>query len=209
MTYATLEEFKAEFSITTTANDDVLTDKLVQAQGIIEDVCHRRFECPTDETRLFDCAAPFVEGRSLFLNTDLCQITSITNGDGRVITADEYVTTPRLRSIVDGVSTIPAVPDYYPFYQIDLKLYTGLYWTYLTNPEEAISITGRFAYSITPPPAIKWATIRLTDWLRNGGFDNRSDDKSKRKGSKSGVVMDMSILPEDVQARLIKYVKVV
>lgn len=207
MAYALLEELLQEMGIDPEefSDDGLLQDKLDAAQNIIEGVTKRTFEATADEIRLIDCTPDTVQGRTLYVPYDLCQITSIINGDGSPITVDQYVTEPRLRSVADGASVLPAVHDAWPWWGIKLKASSRKAWTYTTDPEEAISITGRFAFSVEPPDAIKTATLRLADWL----YQQRNDlrDRQESGTSTDGVLLQMADLPMDVQARLTRYVR--
>lgn len=207
MAYALLEELVQEMGLPPEdfVDDGLLQEKLDAAQVIIEGVTKRSFEAGADETRLIDCTPDTVNGRTLHVPYDLCQITSIVNGDGVTITADEYVTEPRLRSVADGASILPAVRDAWPWWGVTLKASSGKAWSYTSDPEEAITITGRFAFSVTPPDDIKTATLRLADWL----YQQRNDlrDRQESGTSTDGVLLPMADLPMDVQARLTRYVR--
>ena len=48
---------------------------------------------------------------------------------------------------------------------IDIRANSAKYWRYTTDPEGGITVTGKWAYSLTPPEAIKQATIRLAAYL--------------------------------------------
>lgn len=207
MGYATVEDLLHEMGIPSEdADEDLLQSKLDAAQDIIDRVTARTFEASVDETRLIDCTEETVDGRTLYPPYDLCQITSIVNGDGTAVDVDEYVTLPRLRMVSGGSSVLPAVPDARPWYGITLKLSSGQVWTYDTDPEEAISITGRFAYSVTAPQAIKNACLRLADWLYQQRNDMR--DRQESATSDDGILLLMADLPTDIQARLIPFVRV-
>jgi hypothetical protein len=202
MAYATLADLKAELSITATRDDALLTAKLEEAQFIIERTYNRRFEATAVETRLLDCAYPHVgdDGRTLLLPWDVCQIDEVRNGDGTVIPVEAYVTTPRLRSVADGASVAIDVPEWWPWYAIVLKAGSGLRWRHNGSPEEAIAITGMFAFSATPPANVRSATIRLAYWL----YQQRdvAADVSSATVGKQGKVLLPAQLPQDVEMRL-------
>ena len=207
MAYATVEDLLHEMGMPAEdADEDKLQEKLDAAQRIIDRVTKRTFEASADETRLIDCSEETVNGRILYIPYDLCQITTVLNGDGVEVTVDEYVTEPRLRTVSGSTSVMPAVHDAHPWYALKLKLSSGKVWEYEDDPEEAISITGRFAYSVTAPPDIKDACIRLADWL----YQQRNDLRDRQESivSEDGTVLLMGDLPRDVQARLIPYVRV-
>jgi hypothetical protein len=150
--YATLPALQAYLDIggTLDANTTALLNSaLTNASATIDDMTHRTFVAALDSTRKHDALCD-VEGLRLWLRGDLAQLTSITNGDGATIPLTAIVTEPSYVA---------------PYYALVFKR-TGSYsWTYNDAPEEAISVTGRWAYSITPPDAIVQATLRLATWF--------------------------------------------
>lgn len=160
MAYVTLEEAKTYLGIATDADDGLLTTLLGAAQATVERYCDRVFEAPADETRKFDCMYPVVIGWDLFLDRDLCYVTEIVNGDGETIGSEEVI-------------EVPQTP---PYFALRLLSSTGKVWTYETDREQAIAITGRWAYSITPPSPVVQAVKELIGWMyrsydRQGGSD--------------------------------------
>ena len=118
--------------------DDALIQSLITAaQVFIEGQTNRVFDASTDSTRKFGMQD--VRGATLVLDRDLCRITSITYGESDVLTASEYVTVP-------GNDT--------PYYEIKLRIFSGLFWTYTDDPEDEIVISGAWGYSETPPADI-------------------------------------------------------
>lgn len=207
MAYATLEELKREMGLLEEdADDELLQSKLTQAQDIIEHVTNRRFEASADETRLIDYSPETVNGRMLHLPHDLCQITSVVNGNGQTVAVTEYVTVPRLRSVSGSQSIMPAVPSAWPWYAIEIKLNASKIWTFSSSPEEAISITGRWAFSVTAPQTIKSVCLRLADWLYHLK-DNPASEIRESETSEEGVMLLMADLPMDVQRRLLRFVR--
>ncbi|MBE2198472.1 MAG: phage gp6-like head-tail connector protein [Anaerolinea sp.] len=209
MAYVSLDEFKRELALLhlplSSDDDGLLQQKLDDAQRTIENVTRRFFEAEADEERLLDYT--LVNGRNLYLPYDLCGITEIVNGDGTVIGVDEYVTMPRFRSISGGACVMPNSPQAWPWYEIVLKQGASVAWTYTDSPEEAIAITGRWAFSVTPPADIVGATLRLASW-----FYQQKDSLADRKDSmvsRSGSLLLMADLPLDVQRRLLRYVRLV
>lgn len=170
MAYATLAQFKAfkrGFGDASSDDDALITDILARVQASIDKHCHRTFEASADTTRYRDAVADVGKGsaeerRTLYLDTDLCQITSITNGDSTTVSASAYVTLP---------------VNYSPFYAIRLKTNSSIAWTYSDTPESAIAIVGRHAWSIEAPDDIVHWTLRLAVWAYeqvnnyDGGID--------------------------------------
>lgn len=192
MSYCTLADVKAYEGIDSgnTSQDSTLTSLMVSAQALIDSSCNRTFEAAADTTRRLDCPLPDSDDvRCLPLDGDLCQITTVTNGDGATVGASNYVTQPR---------------NLTPWYAIELKRTSDTAWTYGDDgPEQAIAITGRWAYSITAPAAIKHACIRLTSWLFRQK-DNQAE-LDRLVVSPDGMVLMPGTLPKDVRDILDRY----
>lgn len=164
MAYVDKAAVKLYLGIATT-DDDALIDVLIaRAQAAIDAQVGRTFEAAADTTRYFDGCA--VHGQQLKLDADLCAITSITNGDGVSLSANDYRPEPR---------------NYKPWYA--LRLLSGAW-----NTTDEIAIVGRWAYMQTADAAIQHITIRLTAWLYRQK-DNHSDM------DRATVVGNMTILP--------------
>ena len=189
--YCTLTQLRVYVGATTTADDVLLADCILRAQTMIDAATRRTFEAPVDAARTFD-AGYDVEGRTLYLDADLCAITSITNGDGSGITMGQVVSEPR---------NTP------PYYALTLKLSSGIAWTYEEDPEDAITVTGRWAYSILPPPDIEQACVRLAAWLYRQ--KDSSADLDRPTVSPDGATMLPAQIPNDVRAVLAPYKRVV
>ena len=180
MTYISLADLKLYLGITTTNEDDLLNDCISAAQKTIETKCGRVFEAAANTTRNFD-AVRDVEGYLLHLDADLCAINSITNGDGLVVSSSNYVTEPR---------------NITPYYAIRLKANSSVAWTYSSSPEDAIAVSGKWAYSVTAPDDIAQACKRLAAWLYRQ--KDSSQDADRAIMSASGAVIMPSALPKDV-----------
>lgn len=193
MAYATAAQLKTYLGITSSGDDSLLSDLIDRAQAIIEQYTRRTFEAAADSTRYFD-AAEDVDGATLLLDEDLCAITSIINGDGVAVASGEYVTEPRNET---------------PYYAIRLLSSSNKAWEYTDDgdPENAISITGRWAYSTTPPNDIVHATIRLAAFLYRQKESNADIDRPITTAD-GGMILP-SAIPADVRALLDRYRKLV
>ena len=154
MAYATLLQVQRHLGMTspTAADDSLLGTKIAAAQAIITTrVGGRLFEALADSTRYFDSALD-VMGSVLFLDQDLCAITSITNGDGTVITSGQYITEPRNTT---------------PYYAIKLLGSANVTWEPQDDgdTENAITIVGRWAYSQYAPADITQACVEIAAYL--------------------------------------------
>jgi len=150
MAYATLPELRAYLNIATadTADDVLLGRVLNNAQSAIDTYCGWQFEAHT-ATRLYDSEADVV-GSVLNLDEPLLSITTLTNGDADVLTAAEYFLLPH---------------NSVPKWGIQLRPSTGLYWTYTTDHEQAISVVGTWGYSATAPADVQQACLRWAGYM--------------------------------------------
>jgi hypothetical protein len=149
MAYISLADAKAYLGIAGTDDDALLTGMLAGAQQLVERYCDRVFEAATDGMRAFDCVHPVVIGSDLHLDADLCSITQIVNGDDVVVSPDDYLLKPQEP----------------PWQLIRLKWSTDKAWVWVADPWAAITVTGKWAYSETPPVAIVHATKEIVGWL--------------------------------------------
>lgn len=193
MTYATLADVKLYLDLATNTNDDAsLLLFIDKAQGIIDSYCNRTFEADADTTRYFDAVhdVDYPQSLILFLDHDLASVTSITNGDGTAVTANQYVMNPRNRT---------------PYYAIELLPSSGIAWTYTTDWQNAIAITGRWAYATSAPQAIIQTCVRLAVWLYRQK-DTSADSNAERPiMTASGTVIMPSSLPRDIRDILEPY----
>jgi len=192
MGYATLAQLRAYLKLgaSETSDDALLTDLLARAQQLIDRACDRAFEANGDTTRYFD-AARDVEHATLFLDADLAQITTVTNGDGVVVTSAQYVTEPRNTA---------------PYYALKIKSNANVFWTWVTTPENAIAITGRWAYSVSAPADITHACIRLAAWMYRQKDSNADVDRPLVTGD--GVTILPSAMPQDILQIIAPYRRV-
>ena len=92
----------------------------------------KRYFVPTYQAKLFDALGEHVSTYRLSLGkNDLLEIVTLTNGNGTVITAGNYVLKP---------------DNDYPKVIIQLKTSSGVSWTYNTSWEQAISVAGFWGY---------------------------------------------------------------
>lgn len=190
--YATLAELRADPALKLAAGetaDDTLLQALLDAvKQLIDSPTGRVFAASADSTRHYD-ARRDVEGPTLYLKEDLCQITSVTNGDGVVVSASEYTTAPK---------------DSTPYWKIKLLGSSGKAWTYTDDPEDAIVIVGRWSYAVTAPNDIKRANIIGAAALYRQSLSGDSDRPILAGG---GVVIQPSQLPATFWALVNPYMR--
>lgn len=199
MAYCTLSDVRAylKFDASETGDDAIISGLIPHAKAIIDTYCRTTFEASSDSVRYFD--APYFltiesvlfprlsnsvgeEARTLNFDTWCSQITSVVNGDGVTIPSTEYVKNPRNAT---------------PFYGIALKQSSNYAWDYTTSPENAIAITGRWAYSITVPDTIHESAIELTAHLYT---------QRLTIGTESGIGDDgVTLTPRGIPATVLAY----
>lgn len=191
MAYCAASDVKAYAGISGSGDDTLITALIGRAQRAIDAYCRRTFEAGSDGTRYFDAAAN-VRGRQLWLDQDLAQITSVTNGDGSTVAGSAY-----------NVLPYNAVANGRPIYALELKGSAGVAWTYEDDAEAAIAIVGRWAYSVTAPADIVQATVRLATYLYRQK-DNAGDlDRPVTVGANTTLLP--AELPKDLKQFLAPY----
>src|SRR5581483_5292114 len=128
----TVADLRAAYLNSTKSTQDALMlDMIRQACREIEEAANRRF-VPRVQTRHFDAVANIErEQRRLWLDEDLLAVLTLTNGDGTLISSNQYV----LES-----------PDETPYWAIKLLASAGIAWTYEDDPENAILLNGIWGY---------------------------------------------------------------
>lgn len=179
MAYVTTADLKAWLDIGSTADDALLLTSIQSAQGYFEMQTGRVFEMSTASTHAFDAVRDVSpDGLSLYLDADLAEISTATNGDGVVVAPTEFVTAPRNTG---------------PYFSITIKRTVGKTWTYTTDPENAIGIVGKWAYSVTPAPEIVHAVKLIAAQIYQQRANASDADKIV---STDGVVIVPSSIPK-------------
>ncbi len=150
MAYSSIVEVKLDLGITVETDNTLLTAML---DGVIAAVNQRfPFHCEAETlTRYYEPTNERqVHGRQLLLGKPLLTVTTLTNGDGAVITSGYYTKWP-----VNGP----------PYTRLILKASSPYSWTYSTDPEEAISVVGTWGFSTACPAYINLAVREWTAYL--------------------------------------------
>lgn len=192
MAYLTVTELQQYAKIVKDVDNSLLQSLITRAIAYIDNRAGFSFEATSDTTRYFDAATHpngDVFGRVLTFDKWCASITTVTNGDGTVITSSYYTTEPRN----DG-----------PFYAIKLLPSSGYVWEADSNEdtENAISVAGKWAYAETAPQNIKQTTTRLALWYYRQR-DNSSD--MDRPLLAEGVTILPAQIPSDVNAIIDMY----
>lgn len=145
MSYASNSDVKTLLGISGSGDDTLITTLVTAAQAAIDLYFLRTFEANANTTRYFD-ALRDVSGRRLMLDRDLCSINSVTNGDGTTVTSSQYTTLPRNDT---------------PYYALEIKGSSGINWRWESDPEGAIAVSGKWAFSTTAPSSVAY----LCTWL--------------------------------------------
>ena len=166
MAYTTLANVRAylKFNASETGDDTLITGLIPYAQMLIDNYVGYSFEASSDTTRYFDAEEDVKVLRqntvfkglrdTLFFDTYLAQLTSVVF-TGVTLQQSDYVLQP---------------PNSAPYYALTILASSPRFWDYDDDPENAIAVTGRWAYSITAPVAISQLCIELTAYLYNQRF---------------------------------------
>lgn len=193
MAYTTVADLKAYLGISVSSDDILLTSLIARAQAAIDAYCSRTFEASTDTTRYYTVGVD-TDGDMLHLDRDCAAITTVkTNADATSPTtltaATDYITHPRSDT---------------PYYAIQLLGSSNYSWTYTNNPENGITVTGKFAYSTSAPASIVHACIRLAAYFYRqkdaGVYDTTAIPDA-------GIIQVPQGIPRDVQLLLAPYVR--
>ena len=193
MAYTTVANLKSYLGVTGTTDDALLGYLVNRAQQAIDSYCGRTFESSADATHKFTVGVD-TDDNILYLDDDLCQITSIiTNADASspvtLSSTTDYFTHPRNRT---------------PYHAIELFDSSTNSWTYTTNSQNGVTVAGRWAWSLTAPDDVAHACTRLAGYFYRqkdaGVFDVTAIPDA-------GVIQVPQGIPKDVQLILDKYKK--
>lgn len=189
MAYTTYTDVKTYIGgIQGTGDDALLTVLIAAAQKFIDTFCRRTFEASSDTTRYIDAVGDHIRGRTLYLDDvgELAAITTVTNGDGIVVSSSEYTTIPRNST---------------PYNALILLSSAGKSWTYTDDWEGAISILGKWAYSTSAPADIVQACKDIVKHM----YRSRADDGQDRTIISEGMVITPSQIPASALETLRAY----
>lgn len=127
--YCSLADLKTYLGVTTSTDDTLIQLMLDAATNRIDSRTGRTFQAASDAVRYFDPSADLLRGE-LWLDQDLSYVTSVINGD--------------LTDITSGIYTNPRNDT--PYYSLGIKTSNTNTWTYTSDYQNAIAVTGRWAY---------------------------------------------------------------
>jgi hypothetical protein len=149
MAYTTLAAVRLELGSGYATDDALLDTYIAQVKALIDTSVGFGFEASIDTTKYLDARAG---GRRLALPYPLAAVTTVLNGNAVAVLPASYFTEPVNET---------------PYRALTLYGSTGLYWTYNTDPEKAIAITGKWAWSVTAPlDIVRAATRMVAYWYR-------------------------------------------
>jgi len=192
MSYCDIEDVKEYLDIESSEDNDLIVDLIARAQKGIDSYTHRSFEAPTADATHYFTVGVDTNGLSLFFDDDIYSITTVkTNADGtpRTIAAADYITKPRNRT---------------PYYGIKILSSSSEYWDYTDDPEGGIEVTGKWAYSSTPPVDIAQACARWAAYMYRQRDAQVFDTTAIPS---AGIIQVPQGIPADVRMLLDPYVK--
>jgi len=194
MAYTTAADVKTYLAISGAGDDALITALIARAQAAIDRYTERTFEASADSTRKYSPLRDVMLD-TLYLDGDLCQITSVkTDADdpsgATTIPATAYITEPRYRT---------------PYYAIRL-VDTDYTWEYYDIPENGIEITGRWAWSTSAPADVVQACTRLAAYYYRQRDAQVFDVTAQPE---LGQITIPQGLPADIRALLAPYKRVV
>lgn len=168
--------------------DDIIDDKIEEAQGIIDTLTQTTFEAVSG-TKYFDTYADVDEdGLLIVTNYDwLLSLTTLLNGDGEDITSDTFL----------RPSNKP------PYFGIGLKSET---WATDSDgyPQDAIAVTGYWGWSTSAPYDIRQATTELAAFLVQ---TRRNPTQQAIQFAEGGQIIVPRAWPQRVWATCLSYLK--
>ncbi len=192
--YVSTSGVKEYLDIDSDTDNLIIGQLATRATALIDAFTDRTFSATADSTRFFD-AEKDIDGLQLLFDEDLIQITSVTNGStsgGETVSGGKYVTLPQ---------------NVTPYYGIELLASKDITWEWTTDPQKAISIVGRWAYSLEPPEDIIHVATRLVMWLYRQQVSQEDTDRPLIMSD--GTTVMPSALPRDIQMALMPYKRII
>lgn len=183
--YCTIDDVKALAGTQSLGDDDLLEDLVTRSSRVVDSHTRRVF-VKVSETRYFTPGAD-TKGQLLFVDTDLLSVSELKT-DAEVIPDTDYTLFPLNISPKNRV-----------------QLGSNYSWEYPEDPAGSIQVTGDWGYSATAPADIVQATARLALWM----YRQREAPFGKMGNAITGEYEVQVALPEDVEALLMRYRRVV
>jgi len=131
------------------------------------------------------------QSRRLWLDADLLTATSIANGDGSVVSSNDYILEP-------------AIP---PHYAVTLRKSSSVEWEADASggTEQVISVAGTWGYSATPPADIVQATLIIAVSYYRARYG--ADTSGPVTVTPAGIVLTDGSIPRPALALITPYVR--
>lgn len=192
MAYTTLAKVKEYLGIASdiTTDDTLLGDIILRATEIIDAETGQSFE-PYTATKEYGYQSidRYNFPRTLYLDDYLQTITTLTNGDGVVITSDKYTLLPKNRNAYTSI-VLKSDAD-------------G--WTFDDMYDSFISVAGTWGLFSTVPKDVEHFTIRLVAYLYKQKDNHQDLDRTLIAGNTT--ILPQS-LPSDISSFFRRYRKV-
>jgi len=184
--YATDDDVKDYLGISGSGDDTLINGLIRAAQAAIETHTNRVFEVTSNSTRYYDAIGEHIKDGVLYLDDDLCEVNSVTNGDGNAIASSKYTTLPRNDT---------------PYYAIRLLSDSDTLWEYGDEWMDAIEISGKWGYSTQAPNDVRQACIRLAAFY----YRQKDSQLADVTAIEAGTVIRTPAMPADVKSILGPY----
>lgn len=197
MAYCDLQDVTQYAGITEPHDTALLNNLIERVSDMMDAHCKRKLVTATDTTRYFTPGRD-TDGYWLFFDDVCADVTEVLNGDASQteITSDEYV-------LRDANSP--------PYYALKIKSSKSKVWEWSDDPEDAISVTGKWAYygvdalPVGVPDDIRFACVRWATYLYRQ--KDTSADVDRPLLTDSGVTIMPGGVPKDVAQILAPYVR--
>ena len=188
MAYVTTANLKVYLDISEDRDDTLLGSLLDSATEAIDNYTKRTFAVASDTTRYFDALGDHIKGYRLDLDEDLAAITTVTNGDGVVVSSSEYT---------------PVLKNDPPYFALQILSQAGKIWTYSSEWMNAIEIVGKWGFSVSgsEPADILQACRRLAAFY----YKQRDAALFDVSAIEGGAVIQPQGIPLDVRKLLDPY----
>jgi hypothetical protein len=188
MAYTDLIYLKSYLNVTGDTDDAILNECISRATAILDAQFSHRFEATT-ATRYYN--ADDLDGtRVLYLDAPLLTVTTLTNGDGTVITSADYWLLPRNEA---------------PYWRIQLKANGTVTYFEFDDQDDEISIVGTWGYMATANAMVQQATTRLAAYVYRQRdsqvFETTAMPELGILTIPAGIPNDVKIMIETLQAR--------
>lgn len=192
MAYTTTAKIKEYLGIPFNLNtdDDLISDLLLRATEIINKETGQKFE-PVTLTKEYgyQTVDRFNYPRTLMLDDYLQTVTTLTNGDGTVITYDQYILLPKNRNAYTSI-VLKSNAD-------------G--WTFDDMYDSFISVAGTWGLFSSVPADVEHYTIRLIAYLYKQKDNHQDLDRTLIAGNTTILPQSM---PNDILGFFKRYRKV-